>query len=168
MAFVKASGNVVSFAETDDVMNREIRVFNTNESLNDVDIDELLVRATQRILAKLRTSDWWRSYYVNRSTSTLRTVADIPELNANLILLRHVDFTDLCVATAMADYVLPMVTNFGSEDDANRQKMAWYAERADTLFNELVVAGDWYDFDASGVVTSVEKEPSNTNPRRIR
>lgn len=170
MAFVLTAGKVVSFAEFDDVQARDQLLFVVNESLKDgtIDVDACLVRATERILSKIRNSDWWRSYFVKRDQSSLRTVADIPALDANLILSRHNDFNDLCVYTALAEYILPAIANFGTEDNAERQKMGYYDTKASDLLAELLVAGDWYDFDNSGVITSDEKDPGTHNPRRIR
>lgn len=170
MAFITASGKVVSFAEYSDVESRDIRLFETNEVLSEDEtvIDDLLVRATERIIAKLSSSNWWRSYFANRTTTSLRTVADIPALDPNYILARQNDFTDLCVYTALAEYILPKIADFGSEDNAERQKMGYYGTKAQALFDELVEAGDWYDFDKSGVISSAEKAPSLTNLKRVR
>ena len=169
MAFVKEQGNVVAFAEFTDVENADQLVLKLNEGLNDSSIiDPLLVRATERILSKLQSSSWWRSYFMNRSSSGISKVSDIPPLNANYIISRQNDFTDLCVATAMSEYILPLVADFGSEDNAERQKMGYYSTRAEGLLKELVEAGDWYDFDGSGVITSDEKQATVTNLRRIR
>lgn len=169
MAFVIENNEVVSFAEYQDVLDRDQRLLITNEGLTDDVIEPLLVRATQRILTKLRASSWWRSYYVNRNrTIELITAADIPALDANRIVDRQVDFTDLCVYTALAEYILPNVADFGKEDNAERQKIGYYSQKADGLFGELVGAGDWYDFDDSGTVTSTEKQPGSNNLKRVR
>lgn len=170
MAFVKEQGNVVAFAEFSDLEAADQLLLASNEGLNDSSIiDPLLKRATERILSKLQSSTWWRSYFIKRSSSVVITkVTDIPPLNANYILARQNDFTDLCVATGLAEYILPLIADFGSEDNAERQKMSYYSTRAENLLKELVEAGDWYDFDASGVITSDEKEATVVNNRRIR
>ena len=169
MAFVKDRGNVVAFAEFSDLEARDQLLFVSNEGLNDSSvIDPMLVKATDRILSKLRSSDWWRAYFIARSPSTITKVSDIPPLNANYILARQDDFTDLCLSMALAEFILPMIADFGSEDNAERQKMGYYSTRAESLFTELVEAGDWYDFDGHGVVTSDEKMATVTNNKRIR
>jgi len=58
MAFIEEAGTVVSFAEFQDVLNKDQRLFEANEGLSDTTVDNSLVRATERILAKLRSSDW--------------------------------------------------------------------------------------------------------------
>lgn len=170
MAFIKASGKVVSFAEFSDVVSRDTRLFETNEVLSDDEsvVDELLQRSTERIISKLSSSDWWRSYFISRVSTGITTVADIPALDPNFILSRQNDFTDLCVYTALSEYILPKIADFGSEDNAERQKMGYYGTKAQALFDELVTAGDWYDFDKSGVISSSEKSPGFINLKRVR
>lgn len=169
MAFVIENNVTVSFAEFQDVVNRDSRLFDANESLSDDIVDAHLIRATERILAKLRASEWWRSYFVNRDDSTIiSTVADIPALDPNKIIARQNDFTDLCVYTALGEFILPSVADFGREDNAERQKMGYYVNKAEKLFGELISAGDWYDFDDDGNVTSYEKQPGQYNLKRVR
>jgi hypothetical protein len=169
MAFIIENSTVISFAEYQDVVDKDSRLFAINESLSDDVVEPLLVRATERILTKLRSSAWWRSYYVNRSSSnTFSTIADIPALDANRIIARTNDFTELCVFTALAEYILPSVADFGQEDNAERQKMGYYAQKAEVLFGELISAGDWYDFDDDGSVESKEKQPGQFNLKRVR
>lgn len=169
MAFVTENSVVVSFAEFQDVVDKDQRLFQSNEGLTSDLIDQQLVRATERILTKIRSSDWWRSYYVRRdSTTVYKTVADIPAVDANKILGRQSDFTDLCVYTALSEMILPSIADFGNEDNAERQKMGYYTQRADALLGELITAGDWYDFDGDDSITSDEKSPGQYNLKRIR
>ena len=143
MAFVSESGTVISFAEFQDVVDKDTRIFEANEGLSDDVIDKALIRSTDKILARLRNTDWWRNYYIKRNTSaTINSVADIPALEVNKIDARQPDFTDLCVYTALSEIVLPGV--------------------------ELVTAGDWYDFDNDGTVESSEREPGKINLKRVR
>lgn len=168
MAFIKSGNTVISFAEFQDVADADQRVFELNEGLTDDVIENTLIRATERILTKIRATDWWRQYYLNRNTSPINNVADIPAPDANKILDRQNDFTDLCVATAMSEYILPRVADFGAADNAEKNKMGYYAQRAEKIFAELITAGDWYDFEGTGVITSDEKEPGKYNLRRVR
>ena len=169
MAFVSESGTVISFAEFQDVVDKDTRIFEANEGLSDDVIDKALIRSTDKILARLRNTDWWRNYYIRRNTSTvINSVADIPALNVNKIDARQPDFTDLCVYTALSEIVLPGVADFSNPDSAERQKMAYYEQRAGELFRELVTAGDWYDFDNDGTVESSEREPGKINLKRVR
>lgn len=169
MAFIVENNTVVSFAEFNDVLAKDQRLFEANEGLADDVIENQLTRATERILTKLRSTDWWVSYYVKRdTTSVYNTVADVPSVNPNRIKARQNDFTDLCVYLALADYILPQIADFGNEDSAERQKMGYYTQRADTLFGELVTAGDWYDFDNDNTIQSSEKQPGQFNIKRVR
>lgn len=169
MAFIRRGNTVISFAEFQDVLDADQRVFETNEGLTDDVIETALIRSTERILAKFRSSSWWASYYVNRSSGALlTTVADIPALDIYYIQARLNDFTDLCVATAMSEYILPKIADFGTDDNAERNKMGYYAQRAEKLFGELITAGDWYNFDGVNGINSKEKQPGHYNLKRVR
>jgi hypothetical protein len=169
MAFINDGTTVISFAEYQDVVDRDSRLFDTNESLSEDVVEPLLIRATERVLTKLRASQWWVSYYVNRSnSSTFSTVADIPALDPERIQARQSDFTDLCVYTALGEFILPKIADFGTEDNAERQKMGYYVTKADSLFAELISAGDWYNFDGTGTISSAEKQPGQFNLKRVR
>lgn len=170
MAFIRQNGVTISFAEYQDVVDKDQRLFDSNEGLTDDSIEQLLIRATERILTKLRSSAWWKEYYVRQtgSTTDLRTVADIPALDPDKIAARQNDFVDLCVYTALADFILPSIADFGNEDNAERQKMGYYANKSEKLFQELVNAGDWYDFDDDSTVESTEKQPGQYNLKRVR
>ena len=168
MAFIIENNTTVSFAEYDDVFQKDQRLFESNEGLTDDIVEDFLIRATERILDKFRSTSWWRDYYRQRSSNSISSVADIPALDADKILGRNNDFTDLCVYTALSEYILPRVADFGNEDNAERQKMGYYQNKGDSLFAELVAAGDWYDFDDDATIASDEKQPGKINLRRVR
>jgi hypothetical protein len=151
------------------VVARDQRLFDSNEGLTDDLIEDLLIRATERILAKIRSSSWWKSYYITRDNTTVyNTVADVPVVNPNKIKGRLNDFTDVCVYTALSELVLPMIADFGNENNAERQKMGYYTGKAESLLTELITAGDWYDFDGDNTVESSEKSPGQVNLKRVR
>lgn len=168
MAFIRSGTTVTSFAEYQDVIDQDQRLFDANEGLTDDIVEQHLTRATERILSQLRMTAWWQDYYIKRGTGNIATVADIPALNPSKIKDRYNDFTELCVSTALADYILPNVADFSNEDSAERRKMGYYKQRAENLFQELVTAGDWYDFDGSGAISSAEKQPGIYNLKRVR
>ena len=168
MAFIVENSTTISFAEYQDVKDKDQRLFDNNEGLTDAVIETNLIRATERILTRLRSSQWWREYYLRQSNSSISSVADIPAVDPDKILGRQADFTDLCVFTALGDFILPGIADFGNEDNAERQKMSYYANKAESLFAELITAGDWYDFDDDAVVESSEKLPGQYNLKRIR
>lgn len=169
MAFIIDDTGVISFAEYSDVTARDQRLFDSNEGLTDDVVEEALIRATERILAKIRSSGWWRSYYMKRDSSTTYTTnADIPAVDPSRIAARENDFTDLCVFWALADYILPQVADFGDETDDDRNKMGYYKGKADGMLQELIEAGDWYDFNDDSTVSSDEKDPGVYELRRVR
>lgn len=169
MAFIIENNTVVSFAEYSDVAEKDQRLFDSNEGLTDEAVETALERATQRILTKISQSDWWRSYYVKRDSDTeYKSVADVPSVDVDKIKAREADFTELCVYTALSDYILPQVADFGDEQDSERAKMGYYGNRAEELYGEIIRAGDWYDFDDDGVIQSTEKSPGNYTLKRVR
>lgn len=169
MAYITESGNVISFADYQDVYNRDQRLFDSNESLTDDVIENLLIRATERIITKIRSTSWWQSYYLKNSLAPITTRADIPAPDINRIIARQNDFSDLCVYLALSDFILPLVADFGNEDSSERKKMGYYTQKAENLFGELITAGDWYDFDDDATVSSAEKDPGRYNSlKRIR
>jgi hypothetical protein len=169
MPFIIENTNIISFADYDDVYKRDQRLFDTNEGLTDDSVEDALIRATERILTRLRSSAWWRSYYTRRdSTLQINTVADVPALDPTRIIERQSDFTDLCIFVALAEIILPSIADFGSDDNAERNKMGYYNNKAESLFGELITAGDWYDFDGDGVIRTNEKQPGQFNLKRVR
>ena len=169
MAFIISGGITVSFADYDDVVEKDSRLFENNEGLTDDIVEDILIRTTERIMTKLRASAWWQGYYINRNTAVaINTRADIPALDIDRIKNRQNDFTDLCVYMALAEYILPKVADFGNEDNAERQKIGYYNTKSEALFGELISAGDWYDFDDDGTIASSEKDPGYFNLKRVR
>lgn len=169
MAFIIDDTGVISFAEYSDVFEQDQRLFDSNEGLTDEVIEDALIKATSRILSKISTTGWWRDYYTKRDNTTSYTsVADIPSVDADNIVGRTTDFTELCVCTALSEYILPQVADFGDETNSERAKMGYYQNRAESLFGELIIAGDWYDFNEDSTVSSDEKEPGYFNLRRVR
>jgi hypothetical protein len=172
MAFIYYNSTVLSFATSDDLDALDKRLFEQNEGLDANYIQDQLIRSTVRILELLRSTPWWKSYFVARNTGagsvTINTVADIPPLDPNRIRARQPDFTDLCCYYGLYNYILPYIADFSKDDSAERKKMAYYQQKYDLLFGELIVAGDWYDFDNSLTIDSADKEPGVWNLRRVR
>jgi len=168
MAFITSGTTVLSFAEYQDVEDRDQRLFEANEGLTMDVVEDLLFRSTERILSQLRSSEWWRDYYLRQSGSSIASIADIPELNAAKILSRKNDFTDLCVFHALYYYIMPKIADFSDENNAERQKIGHYQQKFNELFGELITAGDWYDYDGDKAVESSEKIPGYSNLRRVR
>lgn len=169
MAFIRKGSEIISFADFEDVFVTDQRIFDANEGLTDDIVEQHLIRSTERILSKIRATDWWRRYYVHRDPSIIDTASiTVPAVNPNKIRGRQSDFTELCVMTALSDYILPNIADFGSAETSERQKMSYYSQRSDMLFNELIRNGDWYDFDGDGVIDISEKSPGVVNMRRVR
>jgi hypothetical protein len=175
MAFITIGGNVVAFAEYSDVTDTDQRVFEANEGIADAGmIEDLTEKATSRILQLIRNTSWWRRYYLleateaQRQATNTRSTPDVPLPNANFILARRADFTDLCVYFTLYEYLYPKIADFSAQDNAEVQKIGVFRTKFDKLFLELVDDGTWYDFDNSGTVTETEKLPTRTNLVRVR
>lgn len=170
MAFVEFGSTVLAFATSDDLRSLDTRLFEQNEGLDDDYLDDQLIRSTARILSLLRATDWWQQYYMQMSTSgqPINSAADIPPLDPVLIQARQADFTDLCCYYALFNYILPYVADFSNSDSAEVKKMGYYEQKYNALFGELIVAGDWYNFDDGSTITSAEKMPGVSNLRRVR
>lgn len=166
MAFVVEDSNTVSFAEFTDVSSRDQRLLDSNESLTLDFVEDALERTTNRILENIKATEWWQRNYGVHNGSVNRL--DIPPPDADKIKGRQADFTDLCVYRALADYILPAVADFGDPENAERQKMGYYENRATQLFLELVNSGDWYDFDGDGTVQTDEKSRGYMSLKRVR
>ena len=176
MAFVISGGNVISYAEANDVRDKDQRLFEANEftltnlpdappTLNDY-IEDLNIKTTARINQKIRASSQWRDYlgYVGADYD----VNNIPAFNANLILARRSDFTDMCAYYTLKEYLLPRVADFGNPESAEVQKIEYYTSKFNDLFTELLAMFDWYDYDASGAVTDGDRLIRTSKTRRTR
>ena len=86
MAFIKSGATVLSFAEYQDIVDRDQRLFEANEGLTIDIVEDQLIRSTERILTEFRASDWWKDYYGSQGGSVSRV--DIPALDSNKIIAR--------------------------------------------------------------------------------
>ena len=169
MSFIISNNTFISFAEYQDVVDRDSRLFEENEILNnEADIEIVLGRASERLLARIKSSEWWKEYNYRRDSSLNRDSRRVPNVDPLKIIGRQEDFTDLTVAIALADYILPSVADFANETSSERQKMLFYKERSNDLFVELLESGDWYDYDDDSSVETEERDPSRINLVRIR
>ena len=170
MAFIATSTVFYSFAEYSDVTSQDARLFVANEGLTQSIVEDLLVKSSNRILSQIRATAWWQQYFLDQDggATTIKSKADIPTPSGLKIIASKADFTDLCVYHCMYTYILPKVANFGNEDNEERQKIGFYENRYTQLFEQLITAGDWYDFDGDGTISSTEMEPGRIRLRRNR
>ena len=174
--WITANGNVLAFAEYQDVTSTDQRVFEANEGIaNEAMVEDLTIKATSRILQLIKNTAWWRGYYLVLASPEQRTAAqtrtampDVPVPNPNLILTRQQDFTDLCVYFTLYEYLYPKIADFSAQDMAEVQKIGVYRAKFDQLFRELIDDGCWYDFNNDGTVVTEEKIPTRTNIVRAR
>lgn len=173
MAFILSGSTVISFAEYEDVQAIDQRLFEANEGFTDVIVEDALEKATTRILNKIKSSDWWKGYYIRQTAGNdtsiyTSTTISVPAPVGARILTRKDEFTDMCVYFALSEYLYPKVADFGNTDSAERQKIGFYDEKYRQMFKDLLEAGDWYDFSGNGTISALEKAPSRQNLVRAR
>ena len=169
MAFIKNGNTIISFAEYQDVLDMDQRLFEANEGLTEDVVEYSLVRSTLRILTLIRDTDWWRDYYLRTASNpSYLSKADLPQVDPSKIIGRLDDFQDLCVYHTFWDHLLPRIADFSKEDNAERAKIGFYQGKFQFLFDELINGGDWYDLNGDGTITQLEKFPGNYAQKRVR
>lgn len=168
MSFNYTNGTFISFAVYANVTERDSRFFEANEGFTELQVNDLLAQASQRILTQIRNTDWWKEYQFSRNASLNYDMRLLPDVDPDNIKAREQEFKDLNVYFALAEYLLPKVADFGNETSAEVVKIKYYKDQYYALFKELIQAGDWYDFSGSGTITSDEKQPSRVNLVRVR
>lgn len=149
MPFISSNTAVLAFADYYDVVSADQRLFESNEGLTEESVEDLLIRSTDKLVSKL-------SSRIGKTIDPMQ------------ILTRQDDFTDLCVYYCLHYYILPKFADFGSEENAEVQKMGYYQNKYELLFNELVSAGDWYDLDDDGVIEETDSIAAIVNLKRVR
>ena len=164
MAFITSGTTILSFADYDDAERIDQRVFEENEGLSVDEVEDTLIRSTERILDIIRNTQWYRDLALSQGASYLT----IPGPSASKIVSRKNDFTDLCVYYALYNYILPKIADFGTEDNAERVKIGFYLDKSTALLEDLVRNGDWYDYNGNGTVSTTEIKPGVVNYQRVR
>lgn len=164
MAFITQGTTVISFATYDDAVIIDQRVFEENEGLTVDDVEDSLVRSTERILDIISNTDWYRKLALSQGASVLT----IPRPTGSKIVSRKNDFSDLCVYYSLYNYLLPKVADFGTEDNAERVKIDFYLTKFNGLLEELLRNGDWYDYSGNGSVATDEIYQYPVNYQRVR
>lgn len=176
MAFQRdGSNNVIAFAESEDVKNLDQRLFEANEftfedsgtgatTLEDY-IDVLCERATDRITTKMQASPEWNSYV---GAMNISQTGILPPVNKNLIRDNLQDWTDMCVAYVLKEYLLPKVADFGNPESSEVQKINFYNSKFDELFREKLSLIVWYDVDNDSTVEGGEQLVNFRKNRRTR
>jgi hypothetical protein len=165
-AFIYSYQTFVSFATYEDVTNRDSRVFEANEDLTESEINDYLEQASQRILTQIRNTEWWREY--QRRMAQIINPNLLPAVNPDYILARTQEFIDLNVYFALYEYVYPSIADFGNPDSAEIAKIKFYKDSYNLLFDEVIEAGDWYDFSENGTIDTTDKMASIVNRVRTR
>lgn len=176
MAFITVGGNVTSYAEYTDLVQKDQRVLESNELIvpeesGFVDVtdflEDMLTKSTDRINVKIKASSWWQGY-LNYVGQTVNDLSTMPDFNPDNIKSRQQDFTDMCVYYCLYNYLLPLIADFGNPESNEVQKIQYYESKFNDIFRELLALADWYDADGDGVVEDSEKAWSYQTVRRSR
>ena len=176
MAFLILNNQVVAYADFEDILDADQRLFEANEvlfdnapgnpgDLNDY-LDDLSIKTFSRINQKIRSSEAWRQYLLN--TGQTYDEMNIPQFDANKIIDRKQDFIDMSVYYVFKEFLLPKIADFGNPESPELQKMQYYDKKFNDLFTELLSMWDWYDADGDGTVESSEKLIRPQRYRRSR
>jgi len=150
MAFVISKGTVLMYATPEDVENIDQRVFEANEGLDEDVVEGFLIRSTERINTMITDSKWWDTYN------------DGYVFDPNNILNRQNDFTDACVFYCLSYYLLPTIADFGTEDNAEVNKIEFYKLKFFDIIEQILEGGDWYDWDGDGVIDPIKDYTPST------
>lgn len=168
MAFIFSNQTLISFATYDDLVQRDQRVLEANESLTQDEIDEYLKQASQRILTQIRNTDWWNQACSRINPALGNDQRLLPVVNPSLIRAREQEFKDLNIYFALYEYIYPSVADFGNPESAEMAKIKFFTDQYAKLFQELIQSGDWYDFDNDKTIETGEKFPGLVNRVRVR
>ena len=104
MAFITVDGSVTSYCDASDIRDKDQRIFDSNEirfadapntpTTLDEYLEDLAVKATDRINQKIRASAKWRQY-LGHSGAGIDDFNNIPAINPNRIVSRQADFSDM-------------------------------------------------------------------------
>ena len=164
--FIYSYKTFVSFATYEDVTQRDSRVFEANEDLTADEINDYLEQGSQRILSQIRNTAWWAEY--QRRLAKIIDPNLLPAVNPDYILARSQDFIDLNVYFTLWQYVYPKIADFGNPDSAEVQKIKFYKDLYNVLFDQVIRAGDWYDFSHNGTIDTDDKMATFVNRIRVR
>ena len=181
MAFItNAGGSVISFAEYTDVVQKDQRIFESNNlkipeesnfaTVQDY-VEDMLQKSTNRILLKMKTTAWWSTY--NSYTGNSFEFNNLPSVNPNRIdpgnaLGRQEQFTEMTVFYCIKHYIAPLFAEFGNDESPEVAKITYYDNKFNDVFQELLSVADWYDADGDGTVQADEKLTTFVRTRRSR
>lgn len=169
MAFnLNPGGNFISFASYSELTARDQRLFEANEGLTSAVCEPLLEQASDRILTKIKQTDWWEQYQFDLDSSLQQDKRLLPDVNVYRIRGSEQNFKDLNIYFALSEYILPRVADFGNPESAELEKIKFYRDQFDSLFKEVIEDGSWYDYDADGTIETLEKAPNKQNRVRSR
>lgn len=155
MAFVYNNNQIESFAEYQDVLETDSRLFGTNEGLSESSLYPFLIKSTDRIINKIKMSRWYEN-------------AKLTSFDPLLIISKQQYFTDMTVYHSLYEFILPYIADFGNQDTEEFQKIQYYKGKFEQLLDDMLTASDWYDINQNNVIDVVDVKSVPYNRRRVR
>lgn len=106
---------------------------------------------------RLLKSEWW-----NKMSGQARITRTNLSAAFDPTRLTDSQWTKATIYLTMERYILPKLTTWRIEGDAFREQIAFYRERFNTEFNEVVSAGVEYDYNNDGTITADEAQGIDT------
>lgn len=164
--FVYSGATFLRFATFAELQARDTRVFEANEDLSQAEIENFLNKASQRILTQIRNTGWWAEY--QRRLGGIVDPNLLPAVDPDYILARTQEFKDLNIYLALNEYTYPSIADFGNPESAEIAKIKFYKDSYNVLFDEIIQAGDFYDFTENATIELADKQASRVNRTRTR
>ena len=164
--FVYSGATFLRFATFAELQARDTRVFEANEDLTQAEIENFLNKASQRILTQIRNTSWWADY--QRRLAGIVDPNLLPVVDPDYILARTQEFKDLNVYFALHEYTYPSIADFGNPESAEIAKIKFYKDSYNVLFDEVIEAGDFYDFSENATIETADKLATFVNRVRTR
>jgi len=109
-------------------------------------------------VVRMIKSEWW-----NKMSGQTRITRSNFDQAFDATRLTDSQWTRATIYLTMERYILPKLTTWRTEGDAFREQIAFYRERFNIEFNEILGAGVEYDFNGDGNVTPDEVQGIDTN-----
>lgn len=117
--------------------------------------------AENDVLRKIR-ADWWERY---RHQVRYKDITKITTVEMTDSKLTNSQWKKSVVYMAMWKYILPQLTKWKEQGDMDsfQIQIAFYRDRFEEEFNQVLKDGVEYDEDGGGTVSDSEKEAMHTN-----
>lgn len=113
------------------------------------------ITKTEQDIYRLLRVRWWPTWKANRYDIVVRGIT--VEMDSDL--LTDTQFTRAAVYYAMAEHILPKLSQFQPDGDKFMEMIKFYSTRFDQEFSLVLQDGVEYDYNGDGTVDVAEKQP---------